>query len=96
MSQKFADVIKILPNTPGVYKFLGRGKEILYVGKAKNLKKRVSSYFSKGGHGPRTSHMLSKLASIEFSEVRSESEALLLENNLIKTLIITNLYHRFF
>ena len=87
MSQKFADVIKILPKTPGVYKFLGSDKEILYVGKAKNLKKRVSSYFSKGSHGPRTSHMLSKLASIEFSEVRSESEALLLENNLIKTLM---------
>ena len=81
MSQKFADVIKILPNTPGVYKFFGSDKEILYVGKAKNLKKRVSSYFSKGSHSPRTSHMLSKLASIEFSEVRSESEALLLENN---------------
>ena len=46
MSQKFADVIKILPKTPGVYKFIGRDKEILYVGKAKNLKK-VSSYFSK-------------------------------------------------
>ena len=87
MSQKFADVIKILPKTPGVYKFIGSDKEILYVGKAKNLKKRVSSYFSKGSHGPRTSHMLSKLASIEFSEVRSESEALLLENNLIKTLM---------
>ena len=87
MSQKFSDVIKILPKTPGVYKFFGSNKEILYIGKAKNLKKRVSSYFSKVNHGPRTSHMLSKLVSIEFSEVRSESEALLLENNLIKTLM---------
>ena len=87
MDQKFADVIKILPKTPGVYKFLGSDKEVLYIGKAKNLKNRVSSYFSRGSHSPRILHMLSKLASIEFSEVRSESEALLLENNLIKTLM---------
>tara|TARA_B100000575_G_C23137816_1_gene661414 strand:+ start:337 stop:2175 length:1839 start_codon:yes stop_codon:yes gene_type:complete len=86
MGEKFTDVIKRLPKTPGVYKFLGSNKEILYVGKAKNLKNRVSSYFSKTSRGPRIEHMLSRLISIEFSEVRSESEALLLENNLIKTL----------
>ena len=86
MKDGLCELVKSLPKTPGIYKFIANDSEILYIGKAKNLKKRVSSYFQKTDHSPRISHMLSKLHDIEFSEVRSESEALLLENNLIKTL----------
>lgn len=82
---KIKDKLKILPEKPGVYQFYSNSNELLYVGKAKNLKKRVGSYFSKvEGHSHKVKILVSKIADIKYIIVDTESDALLLENNLIK------------
>jgi len=77
--------LKQLPTDAGIYKFFDKNKILLYVGKAKHLKNRVSSYFNKSGqHNRKTINLVKQIASIEFTVVNSEFDALLLENNLIK------------
>jgi excinuclease ABC subunit C len=76
--------IKTLPNSPGVYQYFDKEGKILYVGKAKNLKKRVASYFTKNHENGKTKVLVKKIVDVKHIVVETETDALLLENNLIK------------
>jgi excinuclease ABC subunit C len=82
--QVIAHYLKLLPSSPGVYRMLDREGTVIYVGKARNLKARVSNYARLGGHTNRIARMISATAAMEFVTVSTEAEALLLEANLIK------------
>jgi len=77
--------LKNLPNKPGIYQFLDNNETIIYIGKAKSLKKRVSSYFNRRQHeSAKLTILVNKIKNIKHIVVDTESDALLLENNLIK------------
>src|SRR5690606_28318655 len=84
MHENLKIIIQTLPNSPGVYQDYDKNGKILYIGKAKNLKKRVSSYFTKNHDSGKTRRLVSKIADIQTIVVDTEFDALLLENNLSK------------
>ncbi len=84
---KLKEKISLLPNKPGIYQYFDEQKRLLYIGKAKDLKKRVSSYFRKSANlGARIANMVAQITSMEYIIVESEHDALILENSLIKQL----------
>ncbi|MEA5081682.1 MAG: excinuclease ABC subunit UvrC [Dysgonamonadaceae bacterium] len=86
MTQEIRDTLKIIPENPGCYQFLNESGKVIYVGKAKNLKRRVSSYFNKTHDSPKTRILVRNIRKIKYIVVNSEEDTLLLENNLIKEL----------
>ncbi|EAS50190.1 excinuclease ABC, C subunit, uvrC [Aurantimonas manganoxydans SI85-9A1] len=85
-AELIAALAKRLPNQPGVYRMFGKDGDVLYVGKARSLKKRVANYTRLGGHTQRIARMIRETRQMEFVTTRTETEALLLEANLIKRL----------
>lgn len=83
-SDNIKNILKVLPNKPGVYQYFDKNEKIIYVGKAKNLKKRVSSYFTKNHDSAKTHVLVKKIMDIKTIITETEFDALLLENNLIK------------
>jgi excinuclease ABC subunit C len=81
---EFKKIQKTIPDTPGIYKYFDAGNELIYVGKARSLRKRVSSYFTKTFTGYKTHELVKRISRIDFVIVGSEQDALLLENSLIK------------
>ena len=77
-------IVAALPQTPGVYQYFNEEGKIIYVGKAKNLKRRVSSYFTKTGQSPKVTALVKHIHDLKYMVVENETDALLLENNLIK------------
>ena len=83
-AKEFQQIVHTIPIEPGVYKYFDADNELLYVGKAKNLRKRTSSYFTKTFTGYKTHELVQRIRRIEFTIVNSEQDAFLLENSLIK------------
>jgi excinuclease ABC subunit C len=83
-TEEYSAISKNIPSAPGIYKYYDSGNRVLYVGKAKDLKKRVASYFIKKQENFKTARLVEKITRIEFTIVKSEHDALLLENSLIK------------
>ena len=84
---KFDNLLKTLPTSPGIYKMIGENNEVIYVGKAKNLKNRVKSYFRQQSTNAKTIALIQQIKDIEITVTRTENEAFLLENTLIKELL---------
>jgi excinuclease ABC subunit C len=81
---EFQNIASSIPQHPGIYKYYNAANELIYVGKAKNIRKRVSSYFSKTFTSYKTHELVQRIVRIEFTIVDSEQDAFLLENSLIK------------
>src|SRR5688572_19887107 len=81
---EFSVIAGTIPTQPGIYKYFNKKNELIYVGKAKHLRKRVSSYFSKTLVNYKTAELVQRIHKIEFTIVNSEQDAFLLENSLIK------------
>ena len=83
-NSEFQNIAQTLPRNPGIYKYYNKENELLYVGKAKDLRKRVSSYFFKNLTSYKTHELVNRIHHIEFTIVNSEQDAFFLENSLIK------------
>ena len=84
MEISIKDKVKSLPSSPGIYQYFDKDEKIIYIGKAKNLKKRVASYFNRNLDSGKTRILVKQIVDIKFLVVETEMDALLLENNLIK------------